>query len=161
VLVDEYQDINECRCDSFSGQPRVSSPSARPDFQPVRRRRREAEHLPFFDAEPARFLARQARFKTKRTGGTVIDLRSIFAAANPCSPRSTAVFERLMTADAADIDYDDSHRLRAGLTYPSDASSNHFPARPSSFICYPEDRLATDNKKLKAPQQIIHRIGSH
>ena len=72
-------------------------------------------------AEPTRFLQRQAMFRGDAPPfrlGEVIDLQSNFRSRSPLLAAVNAVFERLMTAEAADIDYDESHRLRPGLEFP-------------------------------------------
>ena len=50
--------------------------------------------------------------------GEVIDLQANFRSRAPLLSAVNAVFERLMTSDAADITYDAAHHLRPGKTFP-------------------------------------------
>ena len=64
------------------------------------------------------------RSQTYREGenwGEVIDLQANFRSRAPLLAAVNAVFERLMTADAADITYDAAHRLHPGRTFPEPA----------------------------------------
>jgi len=99
-------------------------------------------------AEPGDFFARPARFKQKkqRRYRSSVHFRQ---AANPCR-RDHAVFERLMTRDAADIDYDDSHAPPRGPeTYPSDASSIIFPGATVELPLLPANRSRDRKQELE------------
>ena len=48
----------------------------------------------------------------------MIDLQANFRSRGPLLEAINGVFRRLMTLEAADIDYNDSHELTAGLTFP-------------------------------------------
>jgi ATP-dependent exoDNAse (exonuclease V) beta subunit len=71
-------------------------------------------------AEAGRFLARQAQFRADggRRLGDVIDLQKNFRSRARLLDAINAVFAKLMTAEAVDITYDESHVLRAGAEYP-------------------------------------------
>jgi len=120
VLVDEYQDINEVQdailnlvsCECVAGQPKVTGNlfCVGDVKQSIYR---------FRLAEPARFLARQLRFREAGAIGEAIDLQHNFRSRGPLLEAINSVFERLMTADAAEIEYGQGHHLRAGLSFPS------------------------------------------
>jgi ATP-dependent helicase/nuclease subunit A len=63
---------------------------------------------------PSSFILPSSSFGS----GEVIDLQANFRSRAPLLAAVNAVFERLMTADAADITYDASHRLHPGRTFP-------------------------------------------
>jgi ATP-dependent helicase/nuclease subunit A len=69
-------------------------------------------------AEPERFLNRERQFRGESGGGEVIDLQANFRSRGPLVEAINQVFERLMTAEAADINYDQSHRLVAKRSFP-------------------------------------------
>ena len=122
VLVDEYQDINEvqdailqlvsreCLCPATDVVPNLFCVG---DVKQSIYR--------FRLAEPGLFLNRSQRFGRAVPGnhGLVIDLQANFRSRAPLLDALNGVFERLMSADAAEIDYDQSHRLRPGIEYPS------------------------------------------
>jgi ATP-dependent helicase/nuclease subunit A len=60
----------------------------------------------------------------------VIDLSSNFRSRGPLLEVVNCLFERLMVRDAVDIQYDDSHRLKAGATYPAESASRCFSGAP-------------------------------
>src|SRR5439155_8213083 len=72
-------------------------------------------------AEPMRFLERERNFREPSTTnrGRVIDLRSNFRSRGPLLDAINCVFERLMTEAAAEIEYDQRHRLHTGAQYPT------------------------------------------
>ena len=135
VLVDEYQDINEVQDAILSllshecvrGEPGVETNlfCVGDVKQSIYR---------FRLAEPTRFLERERAFRAatppppysgERAGvrgaasrGEVIDLQANFRSRAPLLAAINAVFERLMTADAVDLTYDQTHRLHPGKTYP-------------------------------------------
>lgn len=77
-------------------------------------------------AEPDRFLQRYAQFKQfrpepqerDRVPGEVIDLQANFRSRGPLLQILNEIFLRLMTREAADIEYDESHHLRPGASFP-------------------------------------------
>jgi ATP-dependent helicase/nuclease subunit A len=116
VLVDEYQDINEV-------QDRILSLVSR---ESAARSAASAGNLfcvgdvkqsiyRFRLARPQQFRDRAERFGRgkPRNGGQVIDLRTNFRSRRLLLDCLNGLFERLMTRRAMEIEYDDSHRLRA------------------------------------------------
>src|SRR5205823_2355029 len=102
-------------------------------------------------AEPARFLDRQSRFRAANDDATgqVIDLQSNFRSRAPLLDTLNGVFERLMTRDAADIDYDHSHRLHPGLTFPDGNGSPCFSGSPIELHLLPA-KLDSDEEEVDA-----------
>ncbi len=129
VLVDEYQDINEVQdailslvsreCLAAPRRRGKSNPEDEPNLFCVGDVKQSIYR--FRLAEPARFLRRLDGFRAEGGPGEVIDLRSNFRSRAPLLEAINGVFERLMTREAADIAYDQSHRLAAGLTFPDPA----------------------------------------
>src|SRR5207237_651524 len=123
VLVDEYQDINELQDailslvshECVAGKPAArhlkAAPPAVPNLFCVGDVKQSIYR--FRLAEPERFLDRQKRFRAddQHRLGEVIDLQANFRSRGPLLDAINGVFERLMTADAADIAYDLSQRL--------------------------------------------------
>ena len=68
--------------------------------------------------------------------GAVIDLSSNLRSRGPLLEVINSVFERLMVEDAVDIEYDESHRLRPGATYPSENAEIFSQARRRNCTCY-------------------------
>lgn len=140
VLVDEYQDINEIQdailalvsreCVSDDGIRAGNLFCVGDVKQSIYR---------FRLAEAGRFLERQKRFrKDKQRRGEVIDLQSNFRSRAPLLASINSVFERLMCADAVDIEYDQSHRLHAGLSYPALGGAS-FSGAPIEMHLLPAD----------------------
>jgi ATP-dependent helicase/nuclease subunit A len=131
VLVDEYQDINEVQ-DAILGL--VSTECVTSDDMPsnlfcvgdVKQ-----SIYRFRLADPQRFMDRHKAYSTPSTTNTgrVIALAANFRSRGPLLETINHIFTRLMTADNAEIAYNDQHRLRPGATYPTDAS-NTFPGCP-------------------------------
>jgi ATP-dependent helicase/nuclease subunit A len=124
VLVDEYQDINEV-------QDRILSLLSR---ESVLRHDALGGNLfcvgdvkqsiyRFRLAQPRQFRDRADRFGRgkPRNGGEAIDLRTNFRSRAPLLDCLNGLFERLMTRNVMEIEYDDSHRLRAPEHSPYDA----------------------------------------
>ncbi|HUB27703.1 MAG TPA: 3'-5' exonuclease, partial [Tepidisphaeraceae bacterium] len=117
VCVDEYQDVNEIQDAILT---LVSTECVA----------QEGHHLPnlfavgdvkqsiygFRLAEPQRFLDRMARFRTDGAIGQVIDLQENFRSRPPLLGAINRIFERLMTREAAEIDYRAGHRLNPSPT---------------------------------------------
>lgn len=101
-------------------------------------------------AEPTRFLDRYARFKPASSDihpssftlhpspGEVIDLQANFRSRGPLLHVLNEIFARLMTASATDIEYDASHHLHPGATFP-DPAPQTFPGSPLELHLLPED----------------------
>jgi ATP-dependent helicase/nuclease subunit A len=92
-------------------------------------------------AEPGRFLQRQILFREDRSSprrGELIALQANFRSRSKLLDAINATFERLMTAEAADIEYDRTHVLRAGLTFAEPpAGSRCFPGAPIEMHLLP------------------------
>jgi ATP-dependent helicase/nuclease subunit A len=125
VLVDEYQDINEV-------QDRILSLVSR---ESVLRGDAPGGNLfcvgdvkqsiyRFRLAQPLQFMDRAGRFGRgkRRDGGQVIDLRTNFRSRPPLLDCLNGLFERLMTRSTMEIEYDDTHRLRAPESSPYQAA---------------------------------------
>lgn len=80
-------------------------------------------------AEPRLFLDRAARFG-RGDDGLLISLRENFRSRGAVLDGVNAVFERCMTAEFADVRYDQDAALRAGLTYPSPSDRPSFAHMP-------------------------------
>jgi ATP-dependent helicase/nuclease subunit A len=90
-------------------------------------------------AEPGRFLERYARMKAGGEG-QVIDLQSNFRSRGPLLEAINGLFARLMTAEAADIEYDESQKLRAAATFPADSDgAPAFAGAPVELHLLPRD----------------------
>lgn len=126
VLVDEYQDINalqdailrlvshECLTDderANRGQP--PNLFCVGDVKQSIYRFRLADPKLFLD-RTAHFRAEQKRSPPPPRAGRVIDLSENFRSTPPILDAVNAVFERLMTVEAAELTYDESQRLRPG-----------------------------------------------
>ncbi|HZL38462.1 MAG TPA: UvrD-helicase domain-containing protein [Tepidisphaeraceae bacterium] len=138
VLVDEYQDINEV-------QDAILTLVSR---ECVAREPRVAHNLfcvgdvkqsiyRFRLAEPARFLEKQGRFESANSHGRVIDLQANFRSRGPLLEAINSVFHLLMTAEAADIEYDESHRLHAMAGYPAPDDPRGFAGAPIELHLLP------------------------
>jgi ATP-dependent helicase/nuclease subunit A len=153
VLVDEYQDINEvqdailcllsreCVCDE-SGH--VGNLFCVGDVKQSIYR--------FRLAEAARFLDRQKLFRTEGDPrrGEVIDLQANFRSRAPLLAAINSVFERLMTEAAVDIEYDQTHRLEAGMKYPSDGGATCFNGSPIEMHLLPAEARTDDDHDAEA-----------
>lgn len=137
VLVDEYQDINEVQdailrltsTECLDGQC-VSNLFCVGDVKQSIYR--------FRLAEPMRFLDRETRYRdaAAKESVRVIDLTSNFRSRKPLLDAINAVFKRLMSAEAAEIEYDARHRLASGMAYP-DATPTAFAGAPIELHLLP------------------------
>jgi ATP-dependent helicase/nuclease subunit A len=146
VLVDEYQDINElqdailslvsteCVCDGK--RHRANLFCVGDVKQSIYR---------FRLAEAGRFLQRHREFRADAGTrmGDVIDLQKNFRSRAPLLGAINGVFTRLMTQIAVDIEYDDSHKLHAGATYPTGDGVCTFTGAPIELHLLPA-KLDTD-----------------
>jgi len=149
VLVDEYQDINEVQDAILSLLSRECAWGEKGQDgnlfcvgdvkQSIYR---------FRLAEAHRFLERQELFRQKARPrrGELIDLQSNFRSRKPLLDAINGVFERLMTAEAADIEYDRTHRLHAGLDYPQ-PKVHQFAGAPIEMHLLPDDLSATEDEE--------------
>ncbi len=113
VLVDEYQDINELQDAILAMVSRDGDDTG--NFFCVGDVKQSIYR--FRLAEPKRFLDRHDAYRTRRKAGTIVDLQTNFRSRAPLLDALNRVFERLMTREAAEIEYDRTHFLR-----PPDAS---------------------------------------
>ncbi len=137
VLVDEYQDINEVQdailrltsTECLEGQCASNLFCVGDVKQSIYR---------FRLAEPMRFLDRETRYRqaSPEDAVRVIDLTSNFRSRTPLLQAINAVFERLMSAEAAEIEYDVRHRLAPGADYP-DPSPTAFTGAPIDLHLLP------------------------
>jgi ATP-dependent helicase/nuclease subunit A len=138
VLVDEYQDINEVQdailClvsrECLGGRPKhPTNLFCVGDVKQSIYRFRLAETL--------QFLNRQTLYRNPGSHGRVIDLQMNFRSRAPLLEAINGVFERLMTKTAADLDYDQSHRLWPGQTFPN--LPDGFAGSPIELHLIPKD----------------------
>jgi ATP-dependent helicase/nuclease subunit A len=114
VLVDEYQDVNglqdailtlvSAECVAHEGAYEPNLFAVGDVKQSVYR---------FRLADPRRFLGRQAEFRGESALGAAIDLQENFRSRAPLLEAVNDVFRRVMTREAAEIEYGKSHELRA------------------------------------------------
>ncbi|MDB5304588.1 MAG: ATP-dependent deoxyribonuclease subunit, partial [Phycisphaerales bacterium] len=119
VLVDEYQDINEVQdaiLTLVSRECVAQEPGTIPNFFCVGDVKQSIYR--FRLAEPRRFLDRQEEYRSMGGHGEVIDLQANFRSRDPLLEAINSVFARLMTAEAADIEYDQTQRLHGQAGYP-------------------------------------------
>ena len=115
VLVDEYQDINEVQDAILS---LVSRESIGVDTNLFCVGDVKQSIYRFRLAEAAQFLHRREIYSRPGSHGQVIDLQTNFRGRAPLLAAINAVFEKLMTREAADLDYDQSQKLVAGQKFP-------------------------------------------
>ena len=157
VLVDEYQDINEIQDAILSLLSREASDghshepwnlfSVGDVKQSIYR---------FRLAETGRFLERQRQFRQDhpRRWGEVIDLQSNFRSRGALLEAINCVFERIMTAEAVDIEYDQSHRLQAGLAYPTSQEGTCFSGAPIEMYILPADLQGEGSDESEAEDDL-------
>ena len=160
VLVDEYQDINEVQ-DAIlrlvSRECVCGEDGALQNLFCVGDVKQSIYR--FRLADPSRFLDRDKRLRTCNdlSIGEVIDLQSNFRSRAPLLDALNCVFERLMTAPAAEIDYDRSHRLRAGAEYPPDGSATCFAGAPIEMHLMPDPSSASSDDATAEPDVELDR----
>jgi ATP-dependent helicase/nuclease subunit A len=156
VLVDEYQDINEIQDAILTLVSRESAGSGRePNLFCVGDVKQSI--FRFRLAEPRRFLQRLQRFSSpaKDAPGRVIDLRENFRSRAPLLEAINAIYERLMTRQAAEIEYDQSHRLRPGRPYPPAGSARCFAGAPIELHLLPADVDDPDQDMERAEYEAV------
>jgi ATP-dependent helicase/nuclease subunit A len=142
VLVDEYQDINELQEAILRLVSRECFGAASGNLFCVGDVKQSIYR--FRAAEPDLFLRRYDRFKHDAgSGGEVIDLNANFRSRAPLLQAVNAIFERLMTRDAAGIDYADGHRLQPGATFPPEGD---FTGAPIELHLLPANPQADDGE---------------
>jgi ATP-dependent helicase/nuclease subunit A len=125
VLVDEYQDINEVQNAILTLLSTESNSSSAGNLFCVGDVKQSIYR--FRLAEAKLFLARKDMLANRRNG--VIDLQENFRSRAPLLEAINGVFERLMSKESAGLDYDLSHRLKAGASFPM-SSPPHFSGAP-------------------------------
>ena len=83
-------------------------------------------------ADPKRFTDRKDSGKSH-----VIDLQENFRSREPLLKAINAIFERLMTKAAAEIEYDQTHQLKPGRKFPASGSVPAFTGGPIEFHLLP------------------------
>jgi len=139
VLVDEYQDINEVQdaiLNLVSRECGPADPSLPSNLFCVGDVKQSIYR--FRLAEPQRFLERYARFKPGGPVGQVIDLQANFRSRAPLLNVLNELFARLMTKEATDVEYDESHYLKPGAKFPP-ADGGGFAGAPVELHLLPDD----------------------
>jgi ATP-dependent helicase/nuclease subunit A len=156
VLVDEYQDINPIQDAILTLVSRECVGEREANLFCVGDVKQSI--FRFRLAEPARFLLRHQRFSkaADKRHGEVIDLRQNFRSRAPLLEAINGVFERLMTRQAAEIEYDQSHRLTPGRTFPPAGVAPCFAGAPIELHYLPEDPAAASDDN--APEEELERI---
>jgi len=119
VLVDEYQDINAVQDAILSLVSReclAGSENVATNLFCVGDVKQSIYR--FRLAEAAQFLHRRDEYLKPTSHGKVIDLQKNFRSRSPLLAAINTTFEKLMTKEAADLDYDKSQRLQPGKTFP-------------------------------------------
>jgi ATP-dependent helicase/nuclease subunit A len=144
VLVDEYQDINQVQDAILSAVTAENKDEQGNDSSLLRAfyvGDVKQSIYRFRLAEPRRFLERQERFRRAGAGrGRVIDLQKNFRSRGPLLGAINAVFGKLMTAQAAEIEYDASHFLHPGADFSQAAGAACFSGAPIELHLLPELR---------------------
>jgi ATP-dependent helicase/nuclease subunit A len=130
VLVDEYQDINDVQDAILSlvSTERVAGDAVRSNLFCVGDVKQSIYR--FRLAQPVRFLDRYKRFRGGDATGAVIDLSANFRSRAPLLDAINALFERLMTERAMEIEYDAAQRLIPGADYPAANGTPAFSGAP-------------------------------
>ncbi len=150
VLVDEYQDINPIQDAILRLVSTECLDERRANLFCVGDVKQSI--FRFRLAEPLRFLDRHRRFREKEGAGQVIDLRENFRSRAPLLGAINSVFEKLMTRDAAEIEYDQSHRLMPGLSFPDAGGLPAFKGSPIELHFLPDDPGTPDGDEVSAQQ---------
>lgn len=119
IMVDEYQDTNGVQEEIISRISRANNFFAVGDVKQSIYR--------FRNAEPEIFLKKYLEYPS-RDDSERVDLSQNFRSRRQVVNAVNAIFEKLMTRDAAEIDYDADARLNFGATYPDAPNSFDEPA---------------------------------
>ena len=162
VLVDEYQDINGVQEAILALVNRENPPHHNPLPRSTEREGMKPNLFCVGDvkqsiygfrlAEPGRFLERYDRFKSNAASGRVIDLQANFRSRAPLLEALNGLFERLMTKEAADIDYDDSQKLKPGATFPPAGDVPGFTGAPIELHLLPRHVESSDDGEEAAAE---------
>jgi ATP-dependent helicase/nuclease subunit A len=158
VLVDEYQDINPIQDAILTLVSRECLSQQDANLFCVGDVKQSI--FRFRLAEPGRFLDRQRRFSaaTDKRMGEVIDLRENFRSRAPLLEAINGVFERLMTEEAAQIEYDQSHRLAPGRTFPPGDGVSDFAGAPIELHLLPEEPGAAEGLEPMPKSEELDRV---
>jgi ATP-dependent helicase/nuclease subunit A len=145
VLVDEYQDINDIQDAILSLVSRecVAGPKTPGNLFCVGDVKQSI--FRFRLSDPQLFLDRQERFSKPNAPGKVIYLSENFRSRAPLLSAINAVFGRLMTKQAVQVEYDTSQELKAGSKFPNTSGPPTFPGAPIEFHLITEDSGSTDS----------------
>ncbi|MDB5354759.1 MAG: ATP-dependent deoxyribonuclease subunit [Phycisphaerales bacterium] len=163
VLVDEYQDINQVQdaiLTLVSRECVAQEYGTVPNFFCVGDVKQSIYR--FRLAEPQRFLERQEQYRGGDGHGQVIDLQANFRSRDPLLEAINSVFARLMTADAADIEYDQTQRLHGQAGYPPADGPGFFPGAPIDLHLLPQTLPGRDEHSVEDSEdddQDIDRTG--
>ncbi|HTL28695.1 MAG TPA: UvrD-helicase domain-containing protein, partial [Tepidisphaeraceae bacterium] len=137
VLIDEYQDVNEVQnailC--LASRECLSCEGAASNLFCVGDVKQSIYR--FRLAEPKLFLDRADSWRLKDNGGSVIDLQANFRSRAPLLGVLNGLFQRLMTKSAAEIEYDRTHQLVPGATYPPANGLSSFTGMPVELHLLP------------------------
>jgi ATP-dependent helicase/nuclease subunit A len=158
VLVDEYQDINPIQDELLRLVSRECISETDTNLFCVGDVKQSI--FRFRLAEPGRFLQRHERFSAAADNrrGEVIHLRENFRSRAPLLKAINGVFERLMTRHAAEIEYDNSHRLAPGRTFPPTGVQAAFAGAPIELHFLPKDPGESEEIAGPEPTQELERV---
>jgi ATP-dependent helicase/nuclease subunit A len=160
VLVDEYQDINEVQdaiLNLISRECLAQRRLATPNLFCVGDVKQSIYR--FRLAEPRRFLQRREEYQKAGTHGRLIDLQQNFRSRAPLLEAINGIFEKLMTMEAADLNYDASQRLKPGLTFPQIPETICFTGAPIELHLLPRDSAGDeDDRSDREAAFCAHRI---
>jgi ATP-dependent helicase/nuclease subunit A len=138
VLVDEYQDINAVQDEILSLVSRERVASAEGGASNLFCVGDVKQSIYRFRlAEARQFMDRRKLYSQPNRIGQVIDLQTNFRSRSPLLEAINVVFERLMTEEAAELDYDDSQKLVPGQSFPNFPGG--FTGSPIELHLLPKD----------------------
>lgn len=152
VLVDEYQDINQLQDAILRLISRECAQSDRVPGNLFCVGDVKQSIYRFRLAEPRQFLAREEAFRDDGEVGEVIDLQANFRSRAPLLEALNGLFGRLMVSDATEIEYGESHALRAGKTYPVDKRC--FPGAPIELHILPDKIESESSESEETPEEL-------
>jgi ATP-dependent helicase/nuclease subunit A len=163
VCVDEYQDVNEIQdaiLNLVSTECVAGEGHYRPNLFAVGDVKQSIYR--FRLAEPQRFLERMRLFRRPNAIGQVIDLQENFRSRPPLLEAINQVFLRLMTKEAAEIDYRDGHQLNpapqpqfpAGGLKGAPIELHILPSQRPADEDEPTDMVAVDYEAMLCAQRI-------
>ena len=152
VLVDEYQDINQVQDAILRLISRECVQSDRMPGNLFCVGDVKQSIYRFRLAEPRQFLAREDAFRNDGEIGEVIDLQANFRSRGRLLNALNDLFGRLMIGDATEIEYDDSHALRAGKTYPDDKRC--FTGAPIELHILPDKFESESSDGEETPEEL-------